>query len=72
MIGKGWALLAALPAVHWLRQRDQRLGIGRPRIVLEISRPQMPECDTILCSRVKQGSSHMLGSDHGALAEHSA
>lgn len=28
MIGKGWALLAALPVVHWLRTRDQRLGIG--------------------------------------------
>ena len=28
VIGKGWALLAALPVVHWLRQRDRRLGIG--------------------------------------------
>jgi queuosine precursor transporter len=28
MIGKGWAVLAALPVVHWLRERDRRLGIG--------------------------------------------
>ena len=28
MIGKGWALLAALPVVHWLRTRDRRVGIG--------------------------------------------
>ena len=28
MIGKGWALVAALPVVHWLRLRDRRLGIG--------------------------------------------
>lgn len=28
MIGKGWAVLAALPLVHWLRGRDRRLGIG--------------------------------------------
>jgi queuosine precursor transporter len=26
IIGKGWALLAALPLVHLLRQRDRRLG----------------------------------------------
>ncbi len=28
MIGKGWALLAALPVVHWLRERDRLLEIG--------------------------------------------
>lgn len=28
MIGKGWALLVALPVVHWLRERDRRLGTG--------------------------------------------
>lgn len=27
VIGKAWALLLALPAVHWLRRRDRRLGI---------------------------------------------
>lgn len=28
MIGKGWALLLALPVVHWLRQRDRQRGLG--------------------------------------------
>ena len=28
MIGKGWALLAALPVVHLLRECDRRLGMG--------------------------------------------
>lgn len=28
MIGKGWAVLAALPLVHLLRIRDRRLGLG--------------------------------------------
>jgi uncharacterized PurR-regulated membrane protein YhhQ (DUF165 family) len=27
IIGKGWALVAALPLVHLLRQRDRRLGL---------------------------------------------
>lgn len=27
ILGKGWALLAALPVVHWLRKRDRRRGI---------------------------------------------
>lgn len=28
MIGKGWALLVALPVVQWLCERDRPLGIG--------------------------------------------
>jgi uncharacterized PurR-regulated membrane protein YhhQ (DUF165 family) len=28
VIGKGWMVLAALPVVHWLRRRDERLGIA--------------------------------------------
>ena len=27
VVGKAWMLLAALPFVHWLRRRDERLGI---------------------------------------------
>jgi len=28
MIGKLWMVLLALPLVHWLRRRDERLGIS--------------------------------------------
>jgi uncharacterized PurR-regulated membrane protein YhhQ (DUF165 family) len=28
IIGKGWMVLASIPVVHWLRRRDQRLGIA--------------------------------------------
>lgn len=28
VIGKAWMVLAALPVVHWLRRRDERLGIA--------------------------------------------
>jgi queuosine precursor transporter len=28
MMGKGWALLAALPVVHWLRRRDRQMSMG--------------------------------------------
>ncbi|MGG5808602.1 VUT family protein [Falsiroseomonas sp. CW058] len=28
VIGKAWMVLAALPAVHWLRRRDERLGLA--------------------------------------------
>ena len=27
IVGKAWMVLLALPAIHWLRQRDDRLGI---------------------------------------------
>lgn len=27
VVGKAWMVLAALPFVHWLRRRDERLGI---------------------------------------------
>lgn len=27
MIGKGWMILASLPVMHWLRRRDERLGL---------------------------------------------
>jgi uncharacterized PurR-regulated membrane protein YhhQ (DUF165 family) len=28
VIGKAWMVVAALPVVHWLRRRDERLGIA--------------------------------------------
>lgn len=28
VVGKAWMVLAALPLVHWLRRRDERLGIA--------------------------------------------
>jgi uncharacterized PurR-regulated membrane protein YhhQ (DUF165 family) len=28
VIGKAWMVLLALPAVHWLRQRDARMGLA--------------------------------------------
>ena len=28
VVGKAWMVLAALPFVHWLRRRDERLGIA--------------------------------------------
>jgi hypothetical protein len=28
VLGKGWMVLLALPAVWWLRDRDRRLGLG--------------------------------------------
>src|SRR5580765_7073407 len=27
IVGKAWMVLAAIPFVHWLRRRDQRLGL---------------------------------------------
>jgi uncharacterized PurR-regulated membrane protein YhhQ (DUF165 family) len=27
IVGKAWMVLASLPLVHWLRRRDERLGI---------------------------------------------
>ncbi|MBX6747968.1 MAG: VUT family protein, partial [Acetobacteraceae bacterium] len=27
VVGKLWMVLAALPLVHWLRRRDERLGL---------------------------------------------
>jgi queuosine precursor transporter len=27
VVGKAWMVLLALPAIHWLRQRDERLGV---------------------------------------------
>jgi hypothetical protein len=28
VIGKAWMVLLALPAIHWLRRRDERLGLA--------------------------------------------
>jgi len=28
IIGKGWMVLLALPLIHWLRQRDARIGLA--------------------------------------------
>ena len=28
IVGKGWMVLLALPFVHWLRRRDERLGLA--------------------------------------------
>jgi uncharacterized PurR-regulated membrane protein YhhQ (DUF165 family) len=27
VVGKAWMVLLAIPVVHWLRRRDQRLGL---------------------------------------------
>ena len=27
IVGKAWMVLASIPFVHWLRRRDERLGI---------------------------------------------
>lgn len=28
VIGKAWMVLAALPVLHWLRRRDERMGLA--------------------------------------------
>jgi uncharacterized PurR-regulated membrane protein YhhQ (DUF165 family) len=30
IVGKGWMVLLTLPAIEWLRRRDQRLGLMKP------------------------------------------
>jgi queuosine precursor transporter len=30
IVGKAWMVLLTLPAIEWLRRRDQRLGLARP------------------------------------------
>ena len=30
IVGKAWMVLLTLPAIEWLRRRDQRIGLARP------------------------------------------